>query len=247
MNPRSARIATSPASAAIASATARAVWVVLARGEWTISSGSPWGTGRAGGACGRASRSPARAAWRSPAGDSGVSDWPWNRFSTIHSDSPWRSRTRVPSSPAGTIESGIPGSASVTGRSTSAVEPDDPDVDHGGIRLDRPDHRRRHVVVEREDHVRVGSRRGPGEGHRADVDVGLAEEGTDAADGARAVPVVADEHDAARREVHRVLLEPDEPRLAVRHRPREHDGLPVGLRGEREERRERPGVRRLAL
>src|SRR3954468_9597121 len=215
MNPRSARISTSPPSAAIASATARAVWVVLASGEWTISSGSPWGTGRAGESCGRASRPPASAAWRSPAGDSGVSDWPWKRFSTIHSDSPWRSRTSVASSPAGTIESGMPGSASVTGRSTSAVEADHPDVDDRGIGLDRPDHRGRHVVVEGEDHVRVGPRRGPGEGHGADVDVGLAEQRTDAAHGARSVAVVADEHHAARRQVHGVLLQPDEPRLAV--------------------------------
>ena len=71
------------------------------QGEWTISSGRPAGTGSAGEACGRASRSPASAAWRRPAADSGVSLWPWNRFSTIHSDSPCRTRTSVASRPSG--------------------------------------------------------------------------------------------------------------------------------------------------
>ncbi len=98
-------------SAAIASATARAVCAVRASGEWTISRGRPCGTGRAGESCGRASRAPASAACRSPAADSGVSDCPWKRFSTIHSDSPWRRRTSVASRP-----SGISG-ASAAGRS----------------------------------------------------------------------------------------------------------------------------------
>ena len=73
----------------------------VASGEWAISRGSPPGTGMAGEAWGRASRSPASAACRSPSSESGVSACPWNRPSRIHSDSPWRSRTSVASSPSG--------------------------------------------------------------------------------------------------------------------------------------------------
>ena len=43
------------------------------------------------------------------------------------------------------------------------------------------------------------------------------------------VAVVADQHHVGRREVHRVLLEPDQARLAVGHGPGEDHGLPVGV------------------
>ena len=42
-------------------------------GEWTISIGGPVGIGRLGASWGRASRPPVSSAWRTPAGDSGVS------------------------------------------------------------------------------------------------------------------------------------------------------------------------------
>ena len=109
------------------------------------------------------------------------------------------------------------------------------------------DDRVRHVVVEGQDHERVLARPGPGEVHRADVDVGLAEHQPDPPDRARPVHVAGDEHDVGRRHVEPVVVEPGDPRLAAGDRPG-HDRRPAaGLARQREQRREGPGVGRLAL
>ena len=231
----------------MASATYPAVCAARESGEWTISSGRPSGTGRAGRSCGAASRSPASAPWRCPSGDSGVSDWPWKRFSTIHSDSPWRSRTSVASRPSGTTDAGGSGGAGgVVGHRAPSRRTTQTSITASSDSI-APDDRVRDVVVERQDHEGVGARRGPGERHRADVDVGLAEHRADPADRPRPVPVVADEHHVGGRQVHRVLLEPHEARLAVGDGPGQGHGLLPRLGGDRQQRRERAGVGRLAL
>ena len=61
--------------------------------------------------------------------------------------------------------------------------------------------------------------RGPGEVHRADVDVGLAEHQPDPAHRPGPVPVAGDEHGVGRRHVEPVVVEPGDPGLAVGDRP----------------------------
>ena len=126
-------------------------------------------------------------------------------------------------------------------------EPDRPQVADGLLGPDRLRDRVRHVVVEGEDHERVLARPGPGEVHRADVDVGLAEHQPDPTDRARPVHVAGDEHVVGRRHVEPVVVEPGDPRLAAGDRPG-HDRRPAaGLARQRDQRREGPGVGRLAL
>ena len=86
-------------------------------------------------------------------------------------------------------------------------------------RPDRLDHLRRHVLVDREDHDGVGAGRRPGQVHRADVHVRLAEHLPDPADRPGPVVVARDEHRLGGDHVEPVLVEPDEPGLAGRDGP----------------------------
>ena len=197
-------------------------------GEWTSSSGSPLGTGRAGGTWGAASRVATSAAWSWPIGESGVSAWPWKRPSTMNVDSPWRTRTSVASSPSG-IERGSPGRVNgprpsrIVHRSRTASWVADRLGDGIGD-----------VVVERQDHERVLARPRPGEVHRADVDVGLAEHHADPPDRARPVHVAGDEHVVGRRHVEPVVVEPGDPRLAAGDGPGDDRRPAAGLARQRE-------------
>ena len=192
-----------------------------------------------------ASRSATSEAWSWPIGDSGVSAWPWKRPSTMNVDSPWRTRTSVASRPSGM--SGAAPAVSGAPAVNERPEPDRPQVADGLLRPDRLRDRVRHVVVEGQDHERVLARPGPGEVHRADVDVGLAEHQPDPTDRARPVHVAGDEHVVGRRHVEPVVVEPGDPRLAAGDRPG-HDRRPAaGLARQREQGGEGPGVGRLAL
>ena len=102
--------------AAMAAATAAAVCAVRRSGEWMIATGSPGGRGNRGAAAGSARRMPARAAWRSPSPDSGVSACPWKRPSASQTDCPCRSRTSDAARSGGTASGGGPPGPSVTRR-----------------------------------------------------------------------------------------------------------------------------------
>ena len=112
---------------------------------------------------------------------------------------------------------------------------------------DRVGDRGAHVVVEGEDHQRVGARRGPPDVHRADVHVGLAERLADPPDHPRPVAVVGDQHDLGRAHVEAVVVEPGEARLAARDRAADQRRPAGRLAGQRQLRRVRAGVGRLAL
>ena len=105
----------------------------------------------------------------------------------------------------------------------------------------------RHVVVEGEDHQRVGAWRGPPDVHRADVHVGLAERLADPADHPRPVAVVGDQHHVGRLHVEAVVVQPGEPDLAAGDRPADGRRPAAALARQAELRGVRAGVGRLAL
>ena len=148
-----------------------------ASGEWTISSGRPAGTGSAGEACG--SREPLPGERGLAAARRGqrrlalalepVLDDP------LGLAVPQQDERRVEA--LGDERRGErAGGPATSRRSPVSAQADHPGLDHGVVGLDRVHHGRRHVVVERQDHVGLGPGRGPGEVHRADVDVDRAEE-----------------------------------------------------------------------
>ena len=139
----------------------------------------------------------------------------------MNSDSPWRTRTSVASRP-----SGMSGEvASTARRPLSGRRPGGSPTGRGpppGPRIASAT-AGRHVVVEGEDHQRVLARPGPGQVHRADVHVGLAEHHPDPPDHARAVRVAGDEHHVGRRHVEAVVVEAGDPRLAAGDGPGDRD------------------------
>ena len=146
---------------------------------------------------------------------SGESAWPWKRPSAMNVDSPCRTRTSVASRPSGT--SGP--------RSAAQRVPPRRIVHRSRTASWLPDRLRdglRHVVVEGQDHERVLARPGPGEVHRADVDVRLAEHDPDPPDRPWPVHVAGDEHDVGRGHVEPVVVEPGDPGLARGDRAGHH-------------------------
>ncbi len=107
--------------------------------------------------------------------------------------------------------------------------------------------RLRHVVVEGQDHERVLARSRASEVHRADVDVRLAEHRPDPPHHPRSIVVAGDEQHVGRPHVEAIDAEPGDPGLAAGHRPADGDRPASRVARQRELRRERPGVRGLAL
>ena len=220
MKPGSGRTGTtapSAAGSAIAAAIAPAVAAVRESGEWTISSGGAGGTGSAGGARGTGEPRRRRGGpGATPSGESGVSAWPWKRPSTINSTRRGgrgraSRRARRGSRPAG-VAAASPARSPVSARVPSRIVHRSMTESWARIASATAG---RHVVVEGEDHQRVGARRGPPDVHRADVHVGLAERLADPPDHPRPVAVVGDQHDLGRVHVEAVVVEPGEPGLAA--------------------------------
>ena len=182
--------------------------------------GSAGPAGRAGAPAGAATS----AAWRRPRAVSGVSAWPWNRPSTMYS------RLAVADEDERRVEAG-PGSSATAAAQRSPPEADRPQLEDGLLAADRLLDRGRDVVVEGEDHQGVLARSRPGQVHRADVHVGLAEHRPDPPDHARPVRVAGDEHDVGRLHVEPVVAEAGDPRLAAGDRARRRSWC--GRRGRR--------------
>ena len=131
-------------------------------GEWTISSGGPAGTGRAGDACGWASRAATRSAWRSPVVDSGESGLALeaalhDELGLAVADEDERRVEPVGDRGARDRSSGEDAQRSLPSRIVHSSMTDSWSRIASATLA-------RHVVVESQDHQRVGARRATGRG-----------------------------------------------------------------------------------